>query len=74
MYVYIYVCVCMSESFCCTPESNATLQINYTSILKKWLKKKQYPEIGCKVYSALRKGDLDGNTEHTGLCQKPQII
>ena len=36
--------------------------------------KTEYTEIGCKVYSALRKGDLDGNSEHTGLCQKPQMI
>ena len=29
-YIYIYI----AESFCCTLETNTTLQINYTSIKK----------------------------------------
>ena len=31
------MCVCITESLCCTPE---TLQINQTSILKSFLKSK----------------------------------
>ena len=50
-------------------------KLTILQFFKKWLKKKrEYIEIGCKVYGALRKGDLDGDSEHTGLCQKPQII
>ena len=28
----IYICVCITDSLCCTPETNTTLQINYTAI------------------------------------------
>ena len=34
MCVYIYMYVCITESLCCTPETNTALKINYTSILK----------------------------------------
>ena len=30
MNIYIYVCV--TETLCCTPETDTTLKINYTSI------------------------------------------
>ena len=36
----IYICI--TESLCCTPETNTTLQINYTSIKKK--KKEAFTE------------------------------
>ena len=26
------ICICMTESHCCTPETNITIQINYTPI------------------------------------------
>ena len=42
MYVYIYICI--TESLCCTAESNITLQINYTSIILIFLKKKLFVE------------------------------
>ena len=29
------ICTCITESFCCTPETNTTLFINYTPIKKK---------------------------------------
>ena len=31
----ICVYICITESLCCTPETNTTLQINYTSIKEK---------------------------------------
>ena len=37
IYIYIYIYIYVSESLCCTPETNTTLYINYTSI-KKWLR------------------------------------
>ena len=40
MCIYIRVCVCVYESLCYTPETNSTLQINYTSIKKKDIYKK----------------------------------
>ena len=33
--------MCITESVCCTPESNTTLQITYTSIKKKTPKPKK---------------------------------
>ena len=30
--VYIHMCICITESLCCTLETNTILQINYTSI------------------------------------------
>ena len=30
--MYIYTCMCITESFCCKAEINTTLQINYISI------------------------------------------
>ena len=30
----IDICIYTTESFCCTPESNTTLSVNYTSIFK----------------------------------------
>ena len=42
-YIYSYICIYLViytyvyESFCCIPETNTTLQINYTSIKKKRL-------------------------------------
>ena len=74
IYVYIYVCVCISESFCCTPESNATLRINYTSILKKWIKKKESTLKSGVKFMVLQERVILMVTQHTGLCQKPQII
>ena len=40
IYVCVCVCVCVyiyikTESLCCTPKTNSTLSINYTSIKKK---------------------------------------
>ena len=35
IYIYIYIYICITESLCCTPETSATLQINYTSIKEK---------------------------------------
>ena len=32
--VYMCVCVCVTESLCCTAETNIIFQINYTSIKK----------------------------------------
>ena len=32
---FMYRCVCITESLCCTPETNTALLINYTSIEKK---------------------------------------
>ena len=35
--IRVGICICKTDSVCCTPETNATLQINYISIknLKK---------------------------------------
>ena len=41
----IDTCICITESLCCTPETNTTLLIDYTSIENKNLKK----ERGTKV-------------------------
>ena len=41
-YVSIYIYIYISESLCCTPETNTTLQSNYTSIKKKQIKKDKY--------------------------------
>ena len=31
------ICICLTEPICCTPETNMTLQINYTLIWRrKW--------------------------------------
>ena len=32
VYMYMYIYACVTESLCCTPETNMTLEINYTSI------------------------------------------
>ena len=32
---HIYIYICITESLCCTPETNTTLLINYTPIKKK---------------------------------------
>ena len=37
----IHICICITESLCCTPETNTTLLINYTPIENKKLKKKR---------------------------------
>ena len=34
------VCVCVTESLCCTPETNTTLQINCTSMENNFFKKR----------------------------------
>lgn len=34
------ICTCVTESFCCTPETNTTIFVNYTPIKKKHQKKK----------------------------------
>ena len=34
------MCICITESLCCTYESNATLLINYTPIKKIFFKEK----------------------------------
>ena len=39
VYIYIYIYIYIYESLCYTPETNSTLQINYTSIKKKTYKK-----------------------------------
>ena len=36
----IYRCICMDESLCCSPETIATLLIDYTPVQNKKLKKK----------------------------------
>ena len=67
--------MCISESFVVHLKVMQHCKLTILQFFKKWLKKKrEYIEIGCKVYGALGKGDLDGDSEHTGLCQKPQII
>ena len=38
---YIHIYMYMTESLCCTPETNTTWQINYTSIFKIKKKKKK---------------------------------
>ena len=40
IYIYIHICIGITESLCCTEVMN-TLQFNYTSIKHK-LKKKKY--------------------------------
>ena len=35
------ICICITDSFCCTPETNTTLSVNYTPI-KFNLKKTQW--------------------------------
>ena len=35
------VCICITESFCCTPETNTTLEINYTPTTFKKKKRKK---------------------------------
>ena len=47
IYIYIYIYIYMAESLCCTPETNTTLQINYTS-LKIFLKRMRRHEGGKK--------------------------
>ena len=32
IYVHVYIYACITESLCCMPETNMTLEINYTSI------------------------------------------
>ena len=41
-HMYMYVCICITESLCCTPETNITLLINFNI---KWVLKNniQYP-------------------------------
>ena len=34
VYVYTHMCECASESLCYTPETKATLYVNYTSLKK----------------------------------------
>ena len=29
------ICICITDSLCCTPETNTTLKINYTPIKRK---------------------------------------
>ena len=31
----VFICICITESLFCTPETSTTLQINHMSILKK---------------------------------------
>ena len=38
IYIYICVCVCVCESLLCTLETDPVLQINYTSINRKFKK------------------------------------
>ena len=40
------MCMCMTDSLCCTPETNTTLLVNYTPIKLK--KKKANPEANHK--------------------------
>ena len=34
-YIFLCVCIYVTGSLCCTPETNTTLQINFTSIQKR---------------------------------------
>ena len=36
------ICICITESLCCTPEMNTTLEINCTPIKVKLKKRKNY--------------------------------
>ena len=45
----------MTESLCYTPESNATLKINYTSILKKDFRNLYFPTLKSVMLWALEK-------------------
>ena len=44
----VAICICITDSLCCTPETNTTLQINYTP--KKFLKNDstKIAYFGCK--------------------------
>ena len=39
-----YIFTCMTDSICCTPETNTTLKVNYTPIKFKKKKKKEREE------------------------------
>ena len=66
-YIYICVCVCVyvcthtyiAESLCCSPETNATFYINYTSIFKK-------------ILFFLRSFNLDSQNPHLKLKSRNQ--
>ena len=45
-YMYMYIHILKTESLCYTPETNTTLEINYTSIKKIRLKKKEKKNAG----------------------------
>ena len=65
VYKYMYLYIYITESLCCKPENNTTLQINYTYI--KWKPKKQTKKT--KMYQEVVKKEKkkDMLPEYTGL-------
>ena len=56
------ICICITESLCCTAETNTTLLINYTSIKKKELEKH------CSKAGVLNLGFICGNWKKIPTC------
>ena len=42
------ICICITDSLCCTLETNTTLQVNYTPIIKK---KEEEEEVAGWIWS-----------------------
>ena len=41
-YTRVGVCMCVTDSFCCTPETNTALSINYTAVKVKKVPRAMY--------------------------------